>query len=130
MLQADGTYKTIVRPEGVLRLEDVKLASQPLLKNGSAALWDIGDGVACFEFTSQANALDEQIMVLLAKTTKLVKAQYKALVVYNEGSNFSVGANLGLALFAANIAAWGEIEKLVSLGQQTYGQLKYAPSPW
>ncbi|GJD35422.1 3-hydroxyacyl-CoA dehydrogenase/enoyl-CoA hydratase family protein [Methylobacterium aerolatum] len=129
VLQADGTYKTIVRPEGVLRLEDVKLASQPLLKNGSAALWDIGDGVVCFEFTSQANALDEQIMVLLAKTIKLVKAQYKALVVYNEGSNFSVGANLGLALFAANIAAWGEIEKLVSLGQQTYGQLKYAPFP-
>ncbi|MDP1171888.1 enoyl-CoA hydratase/isomerase family protein, partial [Klebsiella pneumoniae] len=27
------------------------------------------------------------------------------------------------------IAAWGEIEKLVSLGQQTYGQLKYAPFP-
>ena len=35
----------------------------------------------------------------------------KALVVYNEGSNFSVGANLGLALFAANIAAWQQIEQ-------------------
>ncbi|WP_342165845.1 3-hydroxyacyl-CoA dehydrogenase/enoyl-CoA hydratase family protein [Methylobacterium sp. SD21] len=129
VLTAEGTYKTIVRPEGVLRLEDIKLSAKPLLKNGSAALWDIGDGVVCFEFTSQANALDEQIMVLLGKTIKLVKSQYKALVVYNEGSNFSVGANLGLALFAANIAAWGEIEKLVSVGQQTYGQLKYAPFP-
>ncbi len=129
VLTAGGDYKTIVRPEGVLRLEDIKLAAKPLLKNGSAALWDIGDGVVCFEFTSQANALDEQIMVLLGKTIKLVKSQYKALVVYNEGSNFSVGANLGLALFAANIAAWGEIEKLVSVGQQTYGQLKYAPFP-
>ncbi len=68
-------------------------------------------------------------MILLGKTIKLVKDKYKALVVYNEGSNFSVGANLGLALFAANIAAWGEIEKLVSVGQQTYGQLKYAPFP-
>ncbi|MBE7199325.1 MAG: 3-hydroxyacyl-CoA dehydrogenase, partial [Parafilimonas terrae] len=129
VLTAGGTYEDVTRPEGVLRLEDIKLAAKPLLKNGSAALWDIGDGVVCFEFTSQSNALDEQIMVLLGKTIKLVKSQYKALVVYNEGSNFSVGANLGLALFAANIAAWGEIEKLVSLGQQTYGQLKYAPFP-
>ena len=129
VLTAEGTYEKIVRPEGVLRLEDIKLASTPLLRNGSAALWDIGDGVVCFEFTSQSNALDEPVMTLLGKTIKLVKSQYKALVVYNEGTNFSVGANLGLALFAANIGAWGEIEKLVAVGQQTYGQLKSAPFP-
>ena len=51
------------------------------------------------------------------------------MVVYNEGSNFSVGANLGLALFAANIAAWPEIEKLIAGGQATYRALKYAPFP-
>jgi 3-hydroxyacyl-CoA dehydrogenase len=129
VLQAEGGYRDIVRPEGVIRLEDIKLGQQPLLKNASAALWDIGDGVVCFEFTSQSNALDEQVMVLLGKSIKLVRDRYRALVVYNEGANFSVGANLGLALFAANIAAWGEIEKLVTLGQQTYRQLKYAPFP-
>jgi 3-hydroxyacyl-CoA dehydrogenase len=129
VLQVDGTYRDIVRPDGVLRLEDIKHASQPLLRNGSAALWDIGDGVACFEFTGHSNALDEQVMVLLGKSVKLIKDGYRALVVYNEGTNFSVGANLGLALFAANIAAWGEIEKLVDLGQRTYRQLKYAPFP-
>ncbi|AIQ91522.1 3-hydroxyacyl-CoA dehydrogenase/enoyl-CoA hydratase family protein [Methylobacterium oryzae] len=129
VLQPGGGYRDIVRPDGVLRLADIKLGREPLLTNGSAALWDIGDGVVCFEFTSQSNALDEQVMVLLGKTIKLVKDRYKALVVYNEGTNFSVGANLGLALFAANIAAWGEIEKLVHLGQQTYRQLKYAPFP-
>ena len=45
---------------------------------------------------------------------------HKALVIYNEGGNFSVGANLGLALFAANIAAWGEIENLVGRRPETY----------
>ena len=125
----DGAYHDIARPDGVLLLEDIKLAAKPVLKNGSAAVWDIGDGVLCLEFTSKANAMDEQIMDLLGKTIKLVKAEHKALVVYNEGSNFSVGANLGLALFAANIAAWGEIEKLIFAGQTTYNQLKYAPFP-
>ncbi|WP_334176400.1 3-hydroxyacyl-CoA dehydrogenase NAD-binding domain-containing protein [Pseudoxanthobacter sp.] len=128
-LSPAGTYADIVRPEGVLWLEDIKLAAQPVLKNGSASLWEIGDGVVCFEFTSKGNSMDADIMALLGRTIDLVEKKYRALVIYNEGPNFSVGANLGLALFAANIAAWGEIEKLVEAGQQTYKRLKYAPFP-
>ena len=126
---ADGAYRDIVRPDGVLLLEDIKLAGKPLLKNGSAALWDLGDDVACFEFTSKMNAMDPDIVALLAKSIELVRERFKALVVYNEGENFSVGANLGLALFAANIAAWSEIEKLLAAGQQAFLALKYAPFP-
>src|SRR6202022_127000 len=88
-----------------------------------------GDGVLCFEFTSKSNSLDDAIIGLLGKTIPLVQEKYKALVIYNEGRNFSVGANLGLAIFAANIAAWSEIEKLIAAGQQTYKALKYAPFP-
>ncbi|USI71733.1 3-hydroxyacyl-CoA dehydrogenase/enoyl-CoA hydratase family protein [Sphingomonas morindae] len=128
-LGVDGAYHPIVRPEGVLLLEDVKRASAPLLKNGSAALWDVGDGVACLEFTGKMNALDGDVMALINQTVPLVQSRFKALVVYNEGSNFSAGANLGLALFALNIAAWGEIEKLIAGGQQAYKALKYAPFP-
>ena len=128
-LGTDGAYHTLRRPEGVLLLEDVKRVSQPVLKNASAAVWDIGDGVLCFEFTGKSNSLDEQVIALLGKTIPLVQSKYKALVIYNEGRNFSVGANLGLAIFAANIAAWGEIEKLIAAGQQTYKALKYAPFP-
>jgi 3-hydroxyacyl-CoA dehydrogenase len=129
MLGTDGTYRDSIRPEGVLLLEDLKLTRQPLLKNGSAALWDIGDGVACFEFTSKLNTIDPDIMTLLGKSLKLVEKQFKALVIYNEGSNFSAGANLGLALFALNIAAWPELEMTVESGQTTYKALKYSPFP-
>ncbi|ATE66931.1 3-hydroxyacyl-CoA dehydrogenase/enoyl-CoA hydratase family protein [Rhizorhabdus dicambivorans] len=128
-LGLDGAYHDVVRPDGVLLLEDVKLASKPIMKNGAAALWDIGDGVACFEFTSKMNALDGEMLGLLGKAIAHVATSMKAMVVYNEGGNFSAGANLGLALFAVNIAAWGEIDKLVSGGQQAYKALKYAPFP-
>lgn len=128
-LGLDGAYHDVPRPEGVLLLEDIKAASQPLLKNASAALWDIGDGVVALEFTGKMNALDGDVMKLIGAAIPLVQQSYKALVVYNEGSNFSAGANLGLAIFALNIAAWGEIEKLVSGGQQAYKALKYAPFP-
>jgi 3-hydroxyacyl-CoA dehydrogenase len=128
-LGADGAYHAVKRPDGVFMLEDIKRCSKPVLKNGSAALWDIGDGVLCFEFTSKSNSLDDQIIALLGKTIVLVQEKYKALVVYNEGRNFSVGANLGLAIFAANIAAWTEIDDMIASGQQTYKALKYAPFP-
>ncbi len=124
-----GGYHDVKRAAGVVMLEDIKRHSEPLLKNASAALWDIGDGVACFEFTSKMNALDSDTMGLISKSIKLVQKQFKALVIYNEGSNFSAGANLGMAAFALNIAAWGEVENLVGSGQQAYMALKYAPFP-
>ncbi|WP_417797548.1 FAD-dependent oxidoreductase [Terasakiella pusilla] len=128
-LAASGDYTDLVRPDGVIMLSDIKLHSKPVLKNGAASLWDIGDGVACFEFTTKMNSLDGDVMAMLNKSIREVRKNFKAMVIYNEGSNFSVGANLGLAIFAANIAAWGEIENLVETGQDTYTALKYAPFP-
>ncbi|WP_288804005.1 3-hydroxyacyl-CoA dehydrogenase/enoyl-CoA hydratase family protein [uncultured Novosphingobium sp.] len=128
-LGLDGAYRDVVRPEGVMRLADVKLSSKPIIRNASAALWDIGDGVVCLEFTGKMNALDGEVMKLIGQAIPLVAAQYKALVVYNDADTFSAGANLGLALFAVNIAAWSEIEKLVAGGQLAYKGLKYAPFP-
>ncbi len=128
-LGRDGAYHDVVRAPGVLLLEDIRLAAKPVLRNASAALWDIGDGVACFEFTSKSNSLDDKIIELIGKSIEVVSKSFKALVIYNEGENFSLGANLGLALFAANIAAWGEIEKQIAAGQKALKALKYAPFP-
>ena len=126
----DGAYHDVTRAAGVLLLSDVKRRSKPLARNGSASLWDIGDGVACLEFTSKMNSLDPDIMSMIGRAVSMGKKEaFKALVVHNEGTNFSVGANLGLALFAANIAAWGEIEGSVEGGQKTYRMLRDAPFP-
>lgn len=126
----DGAYHDVVRPAGVLLLSDVKLAGPPVAKNASASLWDLGDGVLCLEFTSKSNSLDEAILRQLQKAMKLIEnGRFRALVVHNEGTNFSVGANLGLALFAANIALWPAIEALIAEGQRVYKALKYAPFP-
>jgi len=128
-LGRDGEYKALERAAGIVMLCDIKRNSQPILRNGSAALWDIGDGVVCFEFTSKMNSLDANTMALIQKSITQVKKNYKALVIYNDSSHFSAGANLGLAMFAANIAAWPEVAKLVSEGQKAYKALKYSPFP-
>lgn len=134
-LQAFGTdkkYHDVKRANGVLLLSDIKLATQPLIKTGSASVWDVGDGVLCVEFTGKMNALDDQVFAAYYQAIKLIgdgTGDYKAMVIYNEGSHFSAGANLGLAIFAMNIAMWPQIEELVSGGQKVYKALKYAPFP-
>ena len=128
-LGTDGNYKKVERRPGVLLLADIKRKSKPVIRNGSASLWDIGDGVYCLEFHTKMNALDGDIMDLLSKSLDTVKKSGKALVVYNEGSNFSVGANIGLGLFAANLALWPMIEELETKGQTVYKAVKYAPFP-
>jgi len=111
-LRVDGNFETVKRADGVLLLSDIKRGSKPIKRNGSASLWDIGDGVACFEFHTKMNSIDADTLSLLATSIEIVGKDYKALVLHNEGSNFSVGMNLGLALFVVNIAAWPMIEEI------------------
>jgi 3-hydroxyacyl-CoA dehydrogenase len=125
----DGRYAEIVREPGVLLLEDVKRRGKPVARNASASLWDIGDGVLCFEVHTKMNAIDTEVIALLEKALQTVPKAHKALVIYNEGENFSVGANIGLALFAANVGVWPMIESLIEQGQNTMKRMKYASFP-
>ncbi|MBW2278546.1 MAG: 3-hydroxyacyl-CoA dehydrogenase/enoyl-CoA hydratase family protein, partial [Deltaproteobacteria bacterium] len=126
----DGTYRPIERPEGVLLLADVKRRSEPVAGNSGASLWDLDDGVLCLEFHSKMNAIDESILKMVGKTFELIDGErFRALVIHNEGTNFSVGANVGVALFAANIGMWDAIKETIITGQALYRSLKYAAFP-
>jgi 3-hydroxyacyl-CoA dehydrogenase len=117
------------RPPGKLLLADIKRRTEPLERNASASLWDIGDGVACLEFHSKMNTFDAQVLKLVRRSLEIVGNGYRALVIYNEAENFSAGANLGVLMYAANIGLWDEVENLVKSGQDAFAALKYAPFP-
>jgi len=124
-----GNYQPVHRAEGVLLLSDVKLQNAAVLSNASASLWDIGDGVACLEFHSKMNTLDMDTMTLIRQSIDKVSSEFSALVIHNEGENFSAGANLGLLMQAIHDSDWSAVEQLIRQGQQTYKALKYAPFP-
>ena len=131
-LGTDGTYRNVPRAPGVLLLADVKRRSAPVARNASAAVWDIGDGVLCLEFASKMNALDPFSMEMVTRAVTTVgdgSGPFSALVIYNEGATFSVGANLGGVLLAANIAAYKDVDTQGAAGQQAMKSLKYAPFP-
>ena len=129
MLGLDGEYQEIVVAEDAWMLADKKLGQEPIARNGSASIWDVGDGVACLEFHSKMNAIDDQTIAMVKQAANLHKKGFKALIIGSDADNFSVGANVGLVLFAANTAMWPVIENGIQEGQNAMMALKYAPFP-
>ncbi len=123
-------YEAVQRAAGVLLLQDVKRRSQPIARNISASLWDIGDGVACLEFTSKMNSLDPFIMMMINKALRELPARgFKAMVIHNEGSNFSVGANIAMLLYGAKFRLWPFVRWVLKYGQDTFQRMRFAPFP-
>lgn len=123
-------YETVERPVGVLLLEDIKRSSRPIAKNFSACLWDIGDGVACLEFTSKMNSLNPFTLWMIDKAVRdLPQSGFKAMVIYNEGSNFSVGANIAMLLYGAKLRLWPFVRWVLKRGQDTFQRMRFAPFP-
>jgi 3-hydroxyacyl-CoA dehydrogenase len=128
-LGADGSHKPIARQSGAIQLSDIKRTGKPLAKNASASVWDVGEGVACLEFHSKMNTLDPDSLAMVQQAVDIVGEGMRALVIHNEAENFSVGANIGLALFAANLAVWPTLDQLIAQGQSVMRALKYAKFP-
>ncbi|MBL4905898.1 MAG: 3-hydroxyacyl-CoA dehydrogenase/enoyl-CoA hydratase family protein [Sneathiella sp.] len=128
-MTVDGEYSVVPIAEGAWTLADIKRGNEPVMSNKGASIWDLGDGVACLELHTKMNAIDQDIVTMLGQASKLGKKGFKALVIGHDGDNFSVGANVGLALFAANAAMWPVIENSISEGQNALMKLKYAPFP-
>ncbi|MDE8345112.1 MAG: 3-hydroxyacyl-CoA dehydrogenase NAD-binding domain-containing protein [Acidocella sp.] len=136
-----GHYAPVSRAPGIILLDDIKRVQKPVLGNKSASLWDLGDGVLCFEIHTQIrgamlNMLDGDIFGLLEKSLALVGKNHTALVIYNDDlreaphkTNFSTGANIGIASMMANIRLWGKIEGSIKDGQAIYAALRNAPFP-
>jgi len=126
----EGGYKKITHSPEAWMLADVKeTGAKPVIRNASANLWDIGDGIACLEFSSKMNSLDPMSLEMVVRSTEKVKESFAGLVIANDSDNFCVGANIGVLLFASNVAAWKVIDGIIKQGQEAYMGLKYSPFP-
>ena len=98
-------------------------------ENAGASLRDIGDGVACLEFHSKMNTIGGDIMSLLFASLEEVNANFRGLVIGNQGQNFSAGANLTLVMMEAVEGAWDEIDHMVRTFQRATQAIRYNARP-
>ena len=129
-LMVDGGYIAVPRAEDTLHVTDLRKTGEPLASNTSASIWDAGDGIALLEFHSKMNSIDPLTLEMVAEAVELVEmGDFVGLVIGNDGEHFSAGANIGLALFVANVGAWEESDKMIRGGQLAFMTLKHSSFP-
>ena len=76
------------------------------------------------------NSIDPLTLEMVAEAVELVEmGDFVGLVIGNDGEHFSAGANIGLALFVANVGAWEESDKMIRGGQLAFMTLKHSSFP-
>ena len=119
---------------GTVSIRDRKAGGHELLRNWSASLVDLGDGVGCVEFHSalqpEFNPIDGGILDMLASSLEVAKKEgFRGLVISHEGTHFCAGANLALILELAKAKRFDLIEQVSATFQQITQAMKYAPYP-
>ena len=113
----------------VLDVAAVKARGGVKKKNAGASLVDLGDGCGLVEFHSKMNALGSDTFAMLHAGVKEGRALFDALVIGNQGEQFTVGANLMLVLLAAQEEEWDELDLTIRQFQSANMALKYADIP-
>ncbi|WP_301169878.1 3-hydroxyacyl-CoA dehydrogenase/enoyl-CoA hydratase family protein [Brevibacillus nitrificans] len=124
-----GVYKDIPQKKEVIDLEALKEQGKLIRKNAGAALVDLGDGVACLEFTSPNNALGMDVLQMAHIAAEEVQKNFLGLVIANQGKNFCVGMNLAMALMEAQDENWLELDMLVTNFHKAARSLRYMHRP-
>src|SRR5271154_6722182 len=119
----------VPEPPGIIILKSLKDRSGVVQKNAGASLIDLGDGVVCCEFHSKMNSIGGDLVAMIHAGIARLSSDFDAMVIGNQATNFSVGANLMLVLISAQEGEWDDIHMAVRQFQRVNMAIKYAPRP-
>ena len=110
-------------------MKSLKERAKEIEKNSGASLIDLGDGVICCEFHSKMNAIGGDLLSMIHKGLARLRTDFDAMVIANQGENFSAGANLMLILMTAQEQEWDDLHLMVRQFQNTTLAIKHSPKP-
>lgn len=134
----DGLYYYDFATRGYVKLEEnpriiflpsLKERKKLIKRNAGASLVDIHDGVACLEFHTKMNAVDQDIIRMIFESCDIVEKDFLGMVTGNHSTNFSVGANIFNVLVAAQRGDWDLLEKMIADFQNANMRMKYLSKP-
>ncbi|MEJ2301170.1 MAG: enoyl-CoA hydratase/isomerase family protein, partial [Anaerolineales bacterium] len=86
-------------------------------------------GVLCLEYHSKANSQDEDIWDMVNLALDRAETEFEGVVIGNEGSFFSAGANGFVAVMAAQNAMWDQLDAGLKKFQDLNMRMRYFPKP-
>ncbi|MBN8720390.1 MAG: 3-hydroxyacyl-CoA dehydrogenase/enoyl-CoA hydratase family protein [Sediminibacterium magnilacihabitans] len=121
------TYQPLPGGESFLILNNHR--DQLVWKNSACRLYDIGDGVAGFEWSSKMNSIGGEVLEGLNKAIGIAEEKFKGLVIANESANFSAGANVGMIFMLAIEQEYDELDMAIRLFQNSMMRVRYSAVP-
>ncbi len=129
----DSSYKLVRISENIITLAALKADGKVVQTNPSATLVDLGDGVACLEFHTKMNSLNQEIITSIHDALDYVDTNGKGLVFGNQAGGmpgaFSAGADLSAVRAAVGEGLFSEIEEMIKGLQYGLQKARYAPFP-
>ncbi len=109
--------------------EVMRKGDAPVLKNSGAEAWDLGEGVLGLTFKTKANSIDSDVIKMIHDATARAEKDFRAMVIWNQGEFFCVGANLFAVLMAAGQKQWDGLREMIKGYQYATQRMKYATIP-
>ena len=122
------TYIEIPGQDRFISLDTLR-AERVVWKNAGASLFYLGDGVLCLEFHTKMNTMGAEVLDAINRAMDIAEKQYEALVIGNQGENFSAGANLAMIFMMAAEQEWDELDFAVRAFQRTVLRARYSAIP-
>ena len=97
--------------------------------NSGCNLTDIGDGIVNLEWRTKMNSIGGEVLEGIQKSIEIAEKNHKGLVIANQGTNFSVGANIAMIFMMAIEQDYEEIDFAVRAFQNTTGRIRYSSIP-
>ncbi|MDX1642130.1 MAG: 3-hydroxyacyl-CoA dehydrogenase NAD-binding domain-containing protein, partial [Balneolaceae bacterium] len=125
-----GKAETIPPPaKDAITVSILKRENKEAWSNKSAGLYDMGDGIALFEFRTKQQTLGFELVESVEKAANVVKSRFDGLVIGHDNENFSYGANLAEAGKALKSGDFSRVKEAVENFQRVAVGLRYQPFP-
>ena len=121
-------YKAKPGQEGFVILKNI-LEDKVVWSNSEATLYDIGSDIANLEFSSKMNVINQNIISSLKKGVEIAEKDFKGLVIGNEGSHFSAGADISMIFLLSVEQEYDELNHVMKIFQDTMMRLRYSAIP-
>ena len=126
---ADKAYKESPGADEFIILDHLS-SKKPINKTSETILHDLGDGVLCLEFTSKMNSIGEGVLKGINEAITIAEEEgWKGLVIGNNDTNFTVGANLMMIGMFAFQGEWDQMNVAVKTFQDTVMRCRYSDIP-
>jgi 3-hydroxyacyl-CoA dehydrogenase len=124
---ASKTYKAL--PGGDAFIVMSNYTDKLVWKNASCRLYNLGDDVLGLQWFTKMGSIGGDVLAGIQTAIDKAEKGHKGLVIANEGSNFSAGANVGMIFMLAIEQDYDEIDMAIRMFQNTIMRVRYSSIP-